>query len=115
PLVEELESRRFLSVATPHALDRAAPSERTTTTLNISKRKSTLGQPLKVTVTVKAAKGAGTPTGTVELINNGQTVAGAGADLVLTLSPKGRAAYTFQAGNIGVYVGTHSFSALFIS
>src|SRR6185312_15678534 len=29
--------------------------------------------------------------------------------------PKGRAAYTFQAGNIGVYAGTHSFSALFIS
>jgi FKBP-type peptidyl-prolyl cis-trans isomerase FkpA len=68
-----------------------------------------------VTVTVKAAKGAGTPAGTVELINNGQTVAGAGADLVLTLSPKGRVAYTFQAGNIGIYAGTHSFSALFIS
>jgi len=66
-------------------------------------------------VTVKAAKGAGTPAGTVQLVDNGANVSGAGTDLVLTLSPKGRAAYTFEVGNLGVYAGVHSLSALFTS
>ena len=125
PLVEVLESRTLLSgiasISTPLPLRAEAPltvdravSERTTSVLNISKHISTLGQPLKFTITVKAAKGAGTPAGTVELIDNGATVAGAGSELVLTLSPKGRAAYTFEVGNIAVYAGVHTFSALYI-
>jgi hypothetical protein len=115
PLVEVLESRTLLSGAPPlpTPVDRAAVSERTTTVLNISTHRSTLGQPLKFTITVKAAPGAGTPAGTVRLIDNGATVAGAGAELVLTLSPKGRATYTFQVGNIGVFAGIHTFSALY--
>jgi len=125
PLVEVLESRTLLSgtapLSTPAPVRAEAPltvdravSERTTTVLSISKHVSTLGQPLKFTITVKAAKGAGTPAGTIELINNGATVAGAGSELVLTLSPKGRATYTFETGNIAVYAGVHTFSALYI-
>jgi hypothetical protein len=125
PLVEVLESRTLLSgtapVSTPapHRAETSltvgrAVSERTTSVLSISKHVSILGQPLKFTITVKAATGAGTPAGTVELIDNGATVAGAGSELVLTLSPKGRAAYTFEAGNLAVYAGVHTFSALYI-
>ncbi len=126
PLVEALESRTFLSAApvpsgpapgfhsAPLTVDRAV-SPRTTTVLNISRHRSTLGQPLKFTVTVKAAKGAGIPAGTVQLIDNGTTVAGGGSELTLTLSPKGRVTYTFQVGNLAVYAGNHTFTALYTS
>ncbi len=120
PLVEVLESRTFLSATAPDAasaplaVDRAV-SQRTSTVLNISRHVSNLGQPLRFTVTVKPSKGAATPAGTVQLINNGATVAGAGSELTMTLSPKGRAAYTFQVGNLAIYAGVHTFTALYTS
>jgi len=126
PLVEVLESRMLMSAAAAPSVADAAPvlapltanraaSQRTTTLLGISKHRSNLGQPLKFTITVKSAKGAPTPAGTVQLIDNGTTVAGAGAELTLTLSPKGRVAYAFQVGNIAVYAGVHTFTALYTS
>ena len=126
PLVEVLESRTFLSAATPTLaaapepvsapllVDRAV-SQRTTSVLSISRHRSNLGQPLKFTITVKSGKGAATPAGTVQLIDNGTTVSGAGSELTLTLSPKGRVAYTFQVGSLAVYAGVHTFTALYTS
>jgi len=62
---------------------------------------------------VKSAKGAPAPAGTVQLIDNGATVTGGSDPLVLTLSPAGRASYTFGVGNVGIYAGFHNLSALY--
>jgi FKBP-type peptidyl-prolyl cis-trans isomerase FkpA len=128
-LVEKLEDRQLFSAvgsivsATPPApsvhevplLARAdKASRRTTTTIQLSRHGALVGQPVVLTVTVKSAKGAARPAGTIEIIDNGTTVqAGSAGPLDLTLSPAGRAAYRFQVGNVALFPGVHNLSALF--
>lgn len=129
PVVEALENRQLLSATggivsavVPDQTDgpavnasirsRAGVSLATTTELKLSKRLTKLGQSLRVSVVVKSSKGAPVPAGTVQLIDNGTTVGGTDP-LVLTLSPAGRASYTLGAGNVALYPGLHTLSALY--
>ncbi len=121
-LVETLESRVVLSAVAPsqgaaevaaHTLNKSG----TQTTLVTSA--GTLGQPITFNVSVRAAASAGSPTGSVELIDQGQVLqtltlspttstsaryAVSGASLTLTQPP----------GGPSFYFGKHQVTAEFI-
>src|SRR5258708_5242413 len=94
------------------ALVSRAASSATTTTLKVSKLVAKLGDSLRFTVQVKAAKGAGPVAGTVQLINNGTTITAGLDPLGLTLSGTGGTATTFSGGNVGIYAAGQRFAAL---
>lgn len=125
-IAEALESRSLLSVSPgnlAHVLppdpaplanqlvaSRALTAQSTTTTLRTSKRIVKIGQALRLTVTVKSANRKPIPAGSIEIIDNGQTL-----PLTLTLSPSGRTSYSLEAGNFDLYPGNHALTALYTS
>jgi FKBP-type peptidyl-prolyl cis-trans isomerase/Bacterial Ig-like domain (group 3) len=125
-VVETLESRVVLSgIASTSALPqsaaeiaaRGAHSAATETTLAVGA--GTLGQPITFTVTVRAPASAGSPQGTVNLVDHGSVIQ------TLTLSPTtstnarsafSEATFTLTAlpGGGAYYFGKHTISAEFI-
>ena len=117
-----LESRVVLSVAALHqgAAEVAAQTVKkaaTATTLAVSP--STLGQPITFTVTVRGPATAGSPQGTVKLIDHGKVIQ------TLTLTPTtstgGKSAFSEAVYNltpqpgVGSYcIGKHAVSATFV-
>jgi hypothetical protein len=124
PLVEGLEKRVMLSAVAGHpekpavdptpavhaSLDRRVAAQSTATSLHIARRVLKLGQPLRVSVQVRAVGQSVKPQGKVELIDNGQTLS-----LTLTLNKFGRATYLMQTGNEDLFTGGHALTALYTS
>jgi hypothetical protein len=128
--VESLEGRLMLSGtehavalrdALPHRSVEIAAStvghEGTKTLLTVSA--GTLGQPITFSVTVRAAAAAGSPAGTVELLDHGAVI----RTLTLSPEPTTTARYAFSGasytltqlpGASAYYFGKHPVSALFI-
>jgi hypothetical protein len=124
--LETLEGRVVLSttaagsLATGAAQVSAMSSHKaaaTTTTLAVSP--GTLGQPVKFSVTVRGPASAGSPTGTVNLVDHGQVLG------TLTLSPTTSNGSKFaistatvtmesQAGGGAYFFGKHAVSAAFV-
>jgi peptidylprolyl isomerase len=125
--VETLEGRLLLSGIAPvsgpaaavhqHTMDVAAKAVRQTATgTSLAVSAGTLGQPITFTVTVRAAASAGSPEGTVNLMDHGQVIQ------TLTLTPMtstnarfafSEATYTLtqQPGGSAYYFGRHAVSA----
>jgi hypothetical protein len=76
----------------------------------MSRRVVKVGELLRVTVTVNGINRKVKPMGTIELIDNGQTL-----PLSLTLSPSGRASYSLEVGNVDLYLGSHFLTAQYTS
>ncbi len=113
-----LETRVVMSGSTLHhgAADVAAQG-RTATTLSATA--GTLGQPITFNVSVRAAASAGSPTGTVNLLDHGQVIE------TLTLAPTtstnpnfatsgASVTLTPQAGGSAYYFGRHAITAQFV-
>ena len=121
---ETLERRVVLSgigAAHPQAAAevaaRAVRKAATTTTLAVDA--GTLGQPVAITVTVRAAASAGSPTGTVNIVDHG-TVIGT-LPLAPAASAGGTAAtgaasvtLTQPPGDAALYFGKHRLNAVFV-
>ncbi|MDR3635281.1 MAG: FKBP-type peptidyl-prolyl cis-trans isomerase [Isosphaeraceae bacterium] len=123
---ETLERRIVLSgVASASALHQRAvevsakPGQKAGTETTLAVSAGTLGQPVTFTVTVRAAAAAGSPAGTVNIVDHGQVV----QTLVLspTTSTNGKYAFssatatlTQQPGASAYFFGKHSVTAEFI-
>ena len=95
PLVESLEPRQMLTVAT-------------TTTVVPSAKSADLGVAYTLLVTVKAAKGKATPSGTVELLSGGKN-SGYGGQL----NSKGQFTFSYSAA-AALFIGKYSFAARYV-
>jgi hypothetical protein len=123
---ENLESRTVPSgvgshVALQHGAAEVAVSglRKAPTSTSLAVSAGTLGQPITFNVTVRVAAGAGSPSGTVNILDHGQVIQ------TLTLSPsvstRGRfatgtaiATLTQPPGGAAYYFGRHKLSAEFV-
>ena len=120
---ECLEARTVLSaIGTAHVLGAAEVStlgvRKSITATTLAAHAGTLGQPVSLTVTVRASVSAGSPTGTVRIVDQGNVIK------TLTLSPGttvGRFAtstatftLTQAPGGPAYYFGRHKVSAVFV-
>jgi FKBP-type peptidyl-prolyl cis-trans isomerase len=117
---ECLEGRVVLSaVGSGRAAEIAQAARKAATKTTLQVMAGTLGQPVVFTVTVRAAASAGSPTGTVEIVDHGKILG------TVTLAPmastNGRYAYsgvtatmTQIPGAGAYYFGKHQASAVFI-
>jgi hypothetical protein len=124
--IESLEGRIALSSIGPGGSLRARAAELATqsgkgahTWTTIAVNSGTLGQPITITVTVRAPAAAGPPTGTVNITDHGNVVQ------TLTLQPTPSAAPRFaisqavltltsQAGGAATFIGRHTVGATFV-
>lgn len=119
---EALESRLVMSAsplnqgAAQVAAVHGSHSTATHTTLAVSA--GTLGQPITFTATVRASASAGSPKGTITILDRGQVVAA--LPVTATTSPDPKYAYsqgtttlTVPPGGIGYFFGKHSLTAKF--
>lgn len=126
-VAEGLESRTFLS-SVAQTLDlkqstgivaaMAVRKAATKTTLAIST--GTLAAPVTFTVTVRAAAAAGSPRGTVSIIDHGKVIETIPLAPIASTTPKyafsgGTATLIQQPGGAPYYFGRHSVSARFVS
>jgi hypothetical protein len=115
---ECLERRVVLSAAASAAqVAHAARAAATKTTLQVNA--GTLGQPVTFSVTVRAAASAGSPTGTVQIVDHGKVLGT--VNLAPMASTNGRYAYSGVTatmrqvlGGGAYYFGKHQVSAVFI-
>lgn len=113
--IDSLEHRTLFSASAGPTLHADVVAPKTTTTINAAPHTAKIGQSVTVSVAVTAARRLGALAGTVEFMDGGNLVQVGDTPLILTLSAKGRASYTFQPGNIALYAGKHHFEAEFIS
>jgi hypothetical protein len=114
---EVLESRTLLSGTSAEVAGARAAHSATKTTLAVSA--GTLGQPITFTVTVRGSAAAGSPQGTVDLIDQGAVIQT--LELSPTTSTNARSAYseatytlTPAPGGAAVYFGKHNVTAEFV-
>ncbi len=121
-----LERRLALSgVASASELPRAAAdvsalaarNAATRTTLTVSA--GTLGQPIGLGVTVSAAASAGSPVGTVNILDHGQVIASLSVSPSASTNPRfasSSASATLEQppGGAAYYFGRHSLTAVFV-
>ncbi len=117
---ECLESRVVLSATSAGGVaevaSHAGRAAATRTTLGVSA--GTLGQPMVFTATVRASAAAGSPTGSVEILDHGNVL----GSIPLTFSStsgrsaisEGTGTLTFSPGGTAFYFGKHKLSAKFI-
>lgn len=118
---EILESRIVLSAIAPQSAAEVAtrPGHAAGTDTTLAVAAGTLGQPITVTVTVRANASAGAPTGTVNIVSQGNVIQ------TLTLSPTtstnakyaySQATYTLtpQPGGTALFFGRHTLTADFV-
>ena len=89
------------------------------TQTSLAVQAGTLGAPIQFTVTVRAAAAAGSPRGTVNLIDHGQVIGTATLTPTTSSSPRlasSQATYTLTqpAGDAAYFFGRHKVSAQFI-
>lgn len=87
----------------------------TTTSLHASIHNAVMGQPIDIVIDVRAPHSLGKPVGTVEVFDNGNPITSENGPLVLTLSNKGQVNYSFNSGNIALYLGRNRLTAEYIS
>ena len=125
--LENLEGRVVLSAMATAAvlptgtMEVAARSSKSpTTVINLAVHAGTLAQPIAVAVTVKAPASAGSPRGSVNLMDHGQLIAT--IPLSPTASPKG-AKFAMSVGSVNLnstpgggsyYFGSHEVVAKFV-
>ena len=126
PILESLEGRVVLSTmstaaalahGTAHVATKSAHPARTQTTL--ATNGGTLGSPITFTVTVHTSAAAGAPTGSVRLIEQGQTIQNLTLTPVHSTSSRAAASqvtYTLnqQQGGAYAYFGKYPVTAMFV-
>jgi FKBP-type peptidyl-prolyl cis-trans isomerase FkpA len=112
--IDTLEPRTFFSTGASLSLHAEVVTPKTTTTIVAAPHTAKFGQSVTVSVHVTAPGRLGPLAGTVEFQDSGNLIEVSGTPLILTLN-KGRASYTFGAGDIALYAGKHHLAAEFIS
>ena len=117
---ETLERRVVLStVGSAGAAEVAHPVRNAATKTTLDVVGGTLGQPISFHVTVRATAAAGSPAGTVEIVDHGQVL----GTLTLTPTTSTNAKYAYSAvtatmtqqpGGGAYYFGKHQISAVFM-
>ncbi len=116
---ECLERRVVLSAVGSATAEvaQAARKAATKTTLQVSA--GTLGQPVRFSITVRAAASAGSPAGTIEIVDHGKVLGT--LTLAPTASTNARYAYSAVTGTMiqppgggAYYFGRHTVSAVFV-
>lgn len=118
PVIESLEGREFLSASAVNSetVRAALRAPFTTTVLQASPHRPKIGQAVTVTAIVRAQKRFGTPAGFVEFVDNGNVITNQdGSALMVAVGANGRASYSFGAGNLAFYIGSHTLVAQFMS
>ena len=116
---ENLEKREVLSTtgsgAAAEVASTAAGGVATKTTLKVSA--GTLAQPVTLTATVKAESSGGAPTGTLDVVSDGQVI----GTLALKPAKGGKSAtsqvkltMTFTPGGAALFVGQHQLTAEYV-
>jgi hypothetical protein len=117
---DPLESRVALSAAgAPSAAVAAHPGLGAGTRTTLSATAGTLGQPVTVNVTVRAAASAGVPQGTVNILDHGKVIQTLTATPTTSNDPRfafatGSVTLTPQPGGSAYFFGRHSLTAQFI-
>lgn len=114
---ECLERRVVLSAVGAAEVAHAARAAATKTTLQVTA--GTIGQPVTFSVTVRAAASAGSPTGTVAIVDHGKTLGT--INLAPMTTTNGRYAYSGVTATLrqipgggAYYFGKHQVSAVFV-
>jgi peptidylprolyl isomerase len=131
-IIETLENRTLMcgtagvaavdqggAVAHPAVEVSAALVRKAATKTTLAVSAGTLNQPITFSVMVRAAAAAGSPAGTVNILNHGQVIESITLSPTTSTNPKyafseGTATLTFQPGGSAPFIGRHPVSAKFI-